>query len=282
MRLANKSCLAVCALLAASAASAHASIHLRLYVTNGLGPFIGPGPTPKWNMSADPWVVLSNHSVPSDPYTFTLNFPDGSVASTGSQASWTMNYASYPTFADLHTAAEAGPWSLTVTTPGDPAHNINPATSVYSLNILADLTDDLMVQTQPIVPFAGQFLPNHPTFSWPAGLDYRYGYAYVTTPSGAILASSSSPLNPSITSWTPSVTLPNGDYRFRLTLYGPAYNYPLPVTATLLSGPDLGPVSLLSDYSFGSITPFSVPEPAALTLAPVAILAFRRNRRPDY
>jgi hypothetical protein len=221
--------------------------------------------------TGDPgWVLFPFTTNPAPGVTYTVVGPHDQFGSTIPYPGFAYS-ATFASFSDLRADAD-GIWTVTSTSSSAGG----AVSSVYHVGVSLDIPPTQMVpRTLPIVPVPGQVLSSNPIFSWPGGLDFVGGFAEIYgDPEGVI----STNLAPGTTSWSPG-PLPDGNFTFMLHLYGPVYNYNLPITSELVSGPDMGPINVTLNYVMNATVPFSIPEPAPALPALCLFLAASRRRR---
>jgi hypothetical protein len=226
--------------------------------------------------SPDAWQI---YPFLSEFRTHALRSPHGLSGADGTPGQTAYLQHSYPSFAAMQTEASgSGPWTLTLTgaTPAQTStYAVSPDFNSISLASLAT--------TSAIHPSVNEAISNKtPLISWTTpSAPISYAQPEIDAePLGNFIFGPT--LSATQTSWQVPQQLNVGQYSLFLWLYQETIN--LPMTSTLLSGPDLGPISATFRYNFQGLTPFTiiVPEPAScatLLLIGAAALSRRRPRR---
>lgn len=164
------------------------------------------------------------------------------------------------TFAGFIESVSAAPWTLDVTT--------NLGASRYQLAVdMSTLAEPQLISAQMNTPQPFEQVGARPTFSWTPSSSYQQGF-FTTDNAGAdwVLLSPTTDQ-----SYTPTTPLSAGPHRLELDLLAPVRS--LPVTPTLISGVDQGPMTASLRFEYRITMPYSVPEPGPLTGVVAAALS---------
>ena len=205
----------------------------------------------------------------------TFTSPDGTATGTGTPGSGSSASEYFNSYSAVQADA-AGKWSLSAVRDG--------VTSTY--NFSADLSSIPAssiptVDSVDVPPYGTPYPTQQPTFQWTESGEFNENFVDVHGLTSNVHYQADLPVDQ--TSWTVPASLPAGSYEFILQL--PSNTYTVPLSSTLLSGPDL---DLPTTASFGSeawyqATFFIVPEPtsAALTCTAGLAVLVRRRRKTD-
>jgi hypothetical protein len=252
-------------LLSAVAGSASADINLTLHAVR------------HDNSRASGSDVWQLHVRPAGFPTFQLTSAGSDFKSSGTPSSGSATSTPFGTYQAL-AQATTGQWSLTIKpTPAAEA-------SVYQLTFdLSAITPALLAQPVPTSPVPGAQYASLPALTYSDVSPHssgEYGYLYLTGPPSGQMTSTLDLVN---RSWHPVVAPETaGTFGYNVQYFGHSAN--VPVTATLVDGPDVGPVNARFMYEVETTVRFSVvpvPEPAAAAaglLMATAALARPRRR----
>jgi hypothetical protein len=217
--------------------------------------------------------AMSPSPMPPDPgLTGSVTTPDG--LSTGSFTPYSGSstqefYSSFSNFQSI--AATGGPWSLTATD--------NNVTSTYQFSPdFSGIDSTTIPQITISSPLLSSTTSNpQPTFTWSDSGDINDLQIQFTNQDLSINYIEQLPLTQ--TNWTVPAALPPGLYT--ITAQVTSASQDIPLSSTLLTGPDLGLPSTASFY-YDAIDQENitiVPEPTGLALAlAIPLLLRRRNR----
>lgn len=246
--------------------SAAQAIPLNLRVgTSHRERYVGTTSTTTWSISPFLEPTFS-----PDLISYTLADSSGKTLSNKTAGT---NFASatpinVPTFAAFQSAGSSAPWTLDVqTTQGTSRYALTPG--------LASRSEASFVSAEMVTPRPLDNIAADATFRWQASR--YYGQSFISTGAGSFADlgyHSSTPRQ----FYKPPTPLPRGSYRLELMLLEPRPTQ-LPISATLLSGVDQGPITASIEFEFQLSVPYTVPEPTVLGGVSLLSILLRRTRR---
>jgi hypothetical protein len=202
-----------------------------------------------------------------------LKTADETYGTTGDAYVQTPFYAPLPSdFSPIRTSASD--WTLELQT--------DAGISKYALHLdLSGVEESSLPQTRILSPSPDSTVSTvRPTISWTSPQAFP-GYAQVNMFGLPSSANYGKTLASTVTSYVPTVDLPDKQYVLDVSLYR---DLNVPMTLTLLDGPDFGTMDVWSTFEFHASEEFSVaaPEPSCLGLiALCSLLLAQRARSPN-